>query len=394
MDPVLASPQVEQAAAVRAPRIYEPELDLLRFLAFFGVFCFHAMPSDYSGLVPKLGHVVPQVLFAARNAFSFGVCMFFLLSAYLISKLLLLERATTGTVHMKSFYIRRILRIWPLYLGFLLVMWVLGLPQVHVFPAIETGRLLAFLFFSGNIYTGFFGFTFNPMLPLWTVSIEEQFYIVWPALALRGSVFLKRAAWSVIGLSVLATFGLRSVAENPTLMVWTSSLVHFQFFAIGSLIAIHFARSLPTYGAIARAAMAVAGTLLVLFAAGPLHINNEGFWGAETAVSAPLMVLGYEVMAIGIVLIFLAFLGAARGKSSIPGWLTYLGKISYGLYVFHYLALQICKSLSDRFNIHAGFRTYGAAALTLAMAMLSYRFFEKPFLLLKDRFAFVHSRPA
>lgn len=97
-------------------------------------------------------------------------------------------------------------------------------------------------------------------------------------------------------------------------------------------------------------------------------------------------------MAVGIVLTFLAFLGATAGRTVIPALLTYLGKISYGLYVFHELALQVCGGLADRYHIHLGFRWIGAAGLTFVLAALSYRFFEKPFLILKDRYAIISSR--
>lgn len=167
-------------------RFYEPELDVLRFCAFVGVFCFHAIPSDYSGLVSRFGAFIPGLLLAIRSSLSFGVCMFFLLSSYLITKLLIIERESTGSIHLRAFYLRRILRIWPLYLLFLTAMWILS--RFHIFYPIEPGRMLALLFFAGNIYCGLFGFTYNPILPLWTISIEEQFYIAWPPLvrAARG----------------------------------------------------------------------------------------------------------------------------------------------------------------------------------------------------------------
>ena len=365
---------------------YEPELDVLRFCAFLAVFASHALPDDYGALVPRWGHVIPALLQAIHDAMSFGVCIFFLLSSYLITKLLTIERAATGAVHLKNFYIRRVLRIWPLYLGFLLLMWVLSNPRLHLFfVPIETGRLLAFLFFSGNIYTGLFGFTLNPILPLWTVSIEEQFYILWPAIARKGSVFLRRASWTVLAISVVAAYLLARSSSNPTHVLWTSSLVQFQFFALGALVALRFAKRLPSFSPAARAGLLTGGVALLVLAAGWCRLKSTG------SVPAGLLTIGYELTAVGVVLILLAFLGAARGRH-IPNALTYLGKISYGLYVFHDLSLVVSKYLADRFHIHHGFRAGSAAAMTLVLAMLSYRFFEKPFLILKDRFSLIHSR--
>jgi peptidoglycan/LPS O-acetylase OafA/YrhL len=369
-------------------KFYEPELDVLRFCAFLGVFCFHAIPSDYGFLVRHFGALLPALLLAVRNALAFGVCMFFLLSSYLITKLLIIERETTGSIHLKSFYYRRILRIWPLYLSFLTAMWILG--RFHVFYPIEPGRMLAFLFFAGNIYSGIFGFTYNPILPLWTVSIEEQFYIVWPPLvrALRGS--LRFAAVAVIGVSIIAIFVMHRFASDVTQAVWTSSFVHFQFFALGALFAVRFSKQLPTFSLGFRAGLMVCGAAFLLVAAGPLHVNYD----ALPPVSAPLLVAGYELAAIGVSLQFLAFLGAAQGGIKIPPALTYLGRISYGLYVFHYLSLQVCGSIAKSSGFHnTGFRFVGGACLTLILAMLSYRFLETPFLLLKKRFELVQTRP-
>ena len=382
---------LEAAAPVSASkppaRFYEPELDVLRFSAFLAVFCFHTLPSDYSDLAPRFGTALPALLLAFRDSLAFGVCMFFLLSSYLITKLLVLERERTGSIHMRNFYVRRILRIWPLYLAFLFAMW--GLGRAGVFYPVETPRLLAFLFFAGNIYSGIFGLTFNPILPLWTISIEEQFYILWPALARGGIRLLRNGAWAIVAISIAAVAIIPRFAANPSLALWTSSLVQFQFFALGALLALRFAHRLPVWKATRRLALAAAGVMLVLIAAGPLHINS----GAPP-VPALLLVTGYEAMAVGIVLLFLAFLGAAEGRAIVPAWLAYLGKISYGLYVFHDLSLQVCLKISQHFHLPTGFRAVGAAGLTLALAMLSYRFFETPFLVLKERFALVRTRPA
>lgn len=132
---------------------------------------------------------------AVRSAGGFGVCLFFLLSAYLITELLQRERARTGTIHVRSFYIRRILRIWPLYFFFLLLGSALGL-IVHSWR-ISAARIFAFVFLAGNWYVAAVGFGKNPIFPLWSISLEEQFYLVWPWVAKISG----RA--SILGLSLL-----------------------------------------------------------------------------------------------------------------------------------------------------------------------------------------------
>src|SRR5579859_3569851 len=90
-------------------RYYRPELDALRFFAFLAVFAFHRM--DYVPTDP----VKDVWAYRIGSVGAFGVPVFFLLSAFLITELLVRERVSTGRVHIRSFYARRILRIWPLY---------------------------------------------------------------------------------------------------------------------------------------------------------------------------------------------------------------------------------------------------------------------------------------
>ena len=163
---------------------YRPELDVLRFFAFFSVFCYHALPGVEVGNHSGWERAAAIGLSAFKSAGSFGVCLFFVLSSFLITELLIRERSKTGTVHIKAFYTRRILRIWPLYFFFLFVGFLLG----HLVPEwnLETPRLLAFLALLGNWYVAVFGWSANPIAPLWSISIEEQFYLIWPGLAKVG----------------------------------------------------------------------------------------------------------------------------------------------------------------------------------------------------------------
>jgi peptidoglycan/LPS O-acetylase OafA/YrhL len=110
------------------PSFYRPELDVLRFFAFLSVFVYHTL---YVPLDHLVGRGVPmwfaQLQVGISRAGAYGVDLFFALSAYLITELLLREKEYRGTLDVKSFYIRRILRIWPLYYVFpQSVSWVLA----------------------------------------------------------------------------------------------------------------------------------------------------------------------------------------------------------------------------------------------------------------------------
>src|SRR5579859_4496379 len=96
------------------PSFYRPELDVLRFFAFLAVFVYHTL---YVPLDHLVGRGVPtwfaQLQVSISRAGAYGVDLFFALSAYVITELLLREKAHRGTLDVKAFYIRRILRIWP-----------------------------------------------------------------------------------------------------------------------------------------------------------------------------------------------------------------------------------------------------------------------------------------
>ena len=121
---LLSDATTAQAQSVR--RFYQPELDGLRFYAFLGVFVCHTLPFD-DLFYQRLHLPLPWIWGAAARAGGAGVDLFFALSAYLITSLLLRERQETGDLSLRLFYIRRTLRIWPLY--FLVV--ALGLVFAH-----------------------------------------------------------------------------------------------------------------------------------------------------------------------------------------------------------------------------------------------------------------------
>ena len=174
-----------ESARTSTARFYHPELDVLRFFAFLMVFLHHAFPHDPRfwttlGVPSFLAHIVAGI--GATGAF--GVSVFFVLSSYLITELLLREKDLMGTLDVRSFYIRRILRIWPLYFAFLALAVVLQwiVPGQHV--TLRAG--LWFSLLAGNWFIVFHGFPSSVIFPLWSVSIEEQFYITWPAIVRRG----------------------------------------------------------------------------------------------------------------------------------------------------------------------------------------------------------------
>jgi peptidoglycan/LPS O-acetylase OafA/YrhL len=374
---------------------YRPELDALRFFAFLSVFLFHGLPGI---AIPKhYGWSWPAVWIATNLKYAgrFGVCLFFVLSSFLITELLMRERSSTGTVHVPAFYVRRILRIWPLYFVFLFFGVLLG----HFVSGwqVETPRLVAFLVLLGNWYVATFGSSANPIGPLWSISIEEQFYLTWPWIAkAAGRTAILVVSILLLPLSWITTYLLARSAPAASHSIWFSSLVQFQFFALGALAALLLKGRAPKWKMTSR---------LVLFTvAGALWTSAQGLFLRDYApFSGPLFyILGYFLVGIGCVLLLFGFLGIPQRYT--PRSLVQLGKVSYGLYVFHRLSQHIASWLLPaaagselwtgrlRSVLRDSAILVVALLLTIALAFFSYRFLEMPFLRLKERFTFIRSR--
>jgi peptidoglycan/LPS O-acetylase OafA/YrhL len=374
-----------------AERYYRPELDALRFFAFLCVFFFHRM--DYVPTDP----VRNAWLYRIGNIGPFGVPVFFLLSAFLITELLLREQKRVGKIHVKAFYIRRILRIWPLYFAAFF-----GLALVnHFVPGVGTGDPLAwiaFTFFAGNWYILHHGWIAGPVDPLWSISVEEQFYIAIPLLAaFAGRRALLIASYLLLAVAYITVlwYALHPVAGDNG--EWTNSFLQFQFFSAGTLIA------LLLRGRLINVVMPVrfAGFALALgcWFTALLCFNVKSWEPHPTPLGA---IFGWLLVLAGTALFFICTLGIPA--RFIPSWLAYLGRISYGLYVVHsfifFLVFQ--KVLPHLHRLFPAVRpatvvidalaTVAVFVLSVALAHLSFRYFERPFLRLKERFTFVPAR--
>ena len=370
------------------PTFYRPELDLLRLAAFLLVFIHHALPNsadEYQGLFTP---GVARVLSAVASACGYGLCLFFALSAYLIAELLLREKSRTGTVHIRSFYVRRILRIWPLYL----VGIAIGLAYAIIRgPSEDLWRMLAYLFMVGNVFSVFHGWSANCMTHLWSISIEEQFYLIWPGinkyLGKRG-ILICCAGGIVLANSTLFILGQQHAALFTT--VWANTFVQFELFVTGILLAIWLNGNKPRLNLGSRFGIVVA-VALIWFAS--IYYLNA--FGIARATSGWALMAGYALNSAGCAGLIYAILGMDISK--VSGIFIYLGKISYGLYVFHLLGLLCAKVLIWETHMpeFAGVLRAGLGLLfTIALAMASYRWLELPFLRLKANYTWVPSRPA
>jgi len=355
---------------------YRPELDALRFFAFLGVFCYHAPIGNHH-------------FRSLAGTGAFGMCLFFVLSAYLLVTILLLERKASGTIDLKAFAARRILRIWPPYFLVLFCTYVAG----RIWPSVYVPghALLAFSLLVGNIYFLKHGWVLPTIMVLWSISVEEQFYVAVPVLTKFASRrLLYCISIATIALAYATLIWLGKYGTTTEAGVWANSFVQFQFFASGALIALILER---------RELAASRGLRAVLWMLGPIC------WFASIRLvhlfapspTPARLVIGYLLALLGTVSVFFSVMYV---NVHVPAAVVYLGKISYGLYLFHQIWISLFYDSFGpwyRINYFQQHKTQGsllALCGTIVTAALSYHFFERKILRYRERFEIVHTRPA
>ena len=325
-----------RSVAPQAPKsFYVPELDCLRFLAFLGVFAFHTRGYlQYSGLPYTLESMIRTI----EEAGAFGVDLFFVLSAYLITELLLREKQANGNLNVSAFYVRRILRIWPLYFFFLAIAslaTLLGGPGEHL----NWKHLAGFSLLSGNWAIILWGIPNSVAAPLWSISVEEQFYLCWPPVVKRLSIRgLAGAAIAMLITSNVTRLVLYVLTHPLNQSIWYNSFTRLDPIALGILLALLLRTKRINLGELQRMFLLCICLIAVVAVARYAHLN----WNSYPISIAGLF--GYPIVALGCFGIVLAMLGV-RTPIVRNAALAYLGKISYGLYVYHVLGVWIAESL-------------------------------------------------
>jgi peptidoglycan/LPS O-acetylase OafA/YrhL len=313
--------------------------------------------ADHSGIV------------VASGAGDQGVTIFFVLSGFLITTLLMEERARYGRVSLRRFYWRRALRLLPALAVLLLV--VVAVMGVAGRADEIAGDVLPALFYVMN-WTIVAGNNPGIVGHTWSLSVEEQFYLAWP-LVLLGMLALGRGrlTW-VSGLLVAAML----VSIVLRVVLWAGPGGYYRTFvgtdtrmdalAIGCLVAVAFSRRPIEVPGPVMAALA-ATIPIALWMTDQRFMAAVGF--AVTAFAAAGMVAG-----------------AASGRGErVLGWrpLAYVGLISYGLYLWHRPLMRI---FTDSGLGGVPWAVALMFAISLGLAFLSRRFIEDPFLMLKDRY--------
>ena len=382
-----ALPEATDDRARSAP-FYRPELDGLRFFAFLAVYIVHTVGFGIEHPHKQLPNWLGDLMGTIGLAGVFGVDLFFVLSSYLITELLLRERAARGELDVKAFYIRRMLRIWPLY--FLFVFAAYALTFVVPSEGLTWKHVLGYLLFVGN-WVYFLMPVTTVAAPLWSVSLEEQFYLIWPWVIRRSGA--RRVATFALGMMAVALVSRLAMGFlHPTFdWVTKNSFTRIDGIAVGALLAVALHGRMPGLSAAARAALLFGCIGVLLWIA-------HSFGLSRLPVRLVPLMLGWPLAALACGGILVSVLGSSDAFTAPlrSGPLVYLGRISYGLYVFHELVLKLGDRLFPNHTVSGvqmlAHWLFGLGG-TIGLAAASYRWIESPFLRLKRRrFTVVASR--
>lgn len=333
------------------------QLDPLRALAALLVMLQHFLPEFGIGRLPMAW---------------VGVDLFFVISGFLITAILLKQKEAMDnrTLIIKNFMIKRALRLFPAYYAlitlFAILQYKTGLWSW------DQGHGIYYYTYTANFLFFFEGFRSAHLNHLWTLAVEEQFYLIWPWLVL----FLSKRwlSWS-LGIMAILSLASKSFLDWDSIRMLTSS--HFDTLGCGALIAIHRSSTQRTLLLLQRNAGRFILAALIGFV-----ICHAGF-GNYALASLSVLVFSVSIVA-GCIEGFTGWFGWILDRP----WLARLGGISYGLYLYHMMMPVLARIGLDKlgWEVDPYVLFMLSVALTIAIAELSFRYLESPFLKLKHRF--------
>ena len=309
-----------------------------------------------------------------------AVDMFFVLSGFLITYLLLIEKAKTNTINLKNFYLRRIFRIWPLYY-FALIM-SLVLIYLKIIPNVQniSTSLFFYIFLMANI-AYVLKITIPGITPLWSIGVEEQYYLLWPHIVKRSSNYLKSFFYFFVVYSFIKLLSYLIFTPDSTIYEFliTTRIDIMCMGAIGAYIA--YSKKNILLKIIYRKEIQILSWFILIISIiyKPIHIYSF---------------IDPEINSIFYLFIILNISSNKKSLISLENiFFNFIGKISYGIYVYHMILIYLISYLFSYLNLQLRYIEIHIIVLisTIFVAWISYKFFETPFLKLKNKYSIIKS---
>jgi peptidoglycan/LPS O-acetylase OafA/YrhL len=388
-------------------------LDSLRFFAALAVFFTHVeLIKKFTGfgthwidpeeritkftvfqsvMSKEIDPISPLIAYSS----ALGVVFFFVLSGFLITYLLFKEKEANGNIAIGKFYLRRAFRIWPLYyLIFILGFFVLPYLDFFAVPGQDNffqqnfwGNLILYALFMPNLAFSIYTTAVPNIGQSWSIGVEEQFYLLWPLLIRKSKNVLKSILW--IAATIITFKGILLLVtpfvkiESLVVLKKFLAMSKLECMALGGLGAyVLFNKKEEILRIVYKPISQVTSVIMI-----PLLI-----YFTPTALEDILHLL-FSISFLVIIL------NVASNEKSLLRFespiLQYLGRISYGFYMFHVMCIVFTIHFLDKYiglgkdiNTPQHLLLYGMSfLLTVAVSSLSYHVFEKAFIRLKDKYA-------
>lgn len=357
-----------------------PDLDGVRGIAIWMVLLLHIV-YGFPNSPGALDFVPAPILLVVSHGW-LGVNLFFMLSGFLITGILLGSRERPH--YFRNFYIRRVLRIMPLYFACVIVWSIFYRGYGPYF-------LLSSVFGANMRWPLHIRVPHGPGI-LWSLAIEEHFYLMWPLIVF----LLKRRTLAIVaGVIFLGSplvrgiFAARGVAQ---VFIYEGTWFQLDGLAAGAMMAIWARSAYASKRSSIRIACTLVASLVLLTLAGRPFGLLEGFTNVSIALRPTQAYLGFGALFV----LAVAYRGTALTTPLRWRFLQLSGVLSYCLYLIHLSVGDAYEYLLDRFNVLVWYYVGPSGAVfvraavmigvSFAIALLSRKYLEQPFLSLKDRF--------
>lgn len=373
MDAVREVSSISESEKVYKEFRHVPALDGLRGIAVLLVMMYH------------LDSLIPQLYPFVKGGF-LGVDVFFVLSGFLITSILIKEYELTNKIFLKNFYVRRFLRLAPAFWLFLICLFFIDLivlPTNQNSNSINPYNLFFSFFYLMNWYAAISPGMTGSLNHTWSLAIEEQFYIIWSLVIYKffseGKTRKQLVRFTTLtALLLIICRGLRAGMGVDPYALYYSTDTRIDALLIGCLASMIFSwQSIPNdfyqtklFNSIAFSAIVLA--LLILF--NFTYLDPILYY-------APLSIFAFSI---AIIILWLS----TRENTLIHQFmenktLRWIGVISYGLYLWHFVMFEFAKKSFDSI----WFQAFGGIILAFLVSAISYYLVEKPFLKLKEKFS-------